>query len=176
MEKIKLHKDILNLRHCVIKDPTNVALEGIKIIQKDGEQTGIATDGQKLIKVTVPVDNDEEFELLLKPIKVSKKLNDYTTFTLIGDSYLSENGDKLENIKNYNIYPEYERAIPREEKHTLHIKLNPTLLMDLAKGFDLYKHQGFFLEINPDDVLAPIIVKLYESSEDLGVLMPMYQD
>jgi len=174
MEKIKIHKDILNLRYCVSTKATRPTFEGIKISQKNGKQTGIATNGQILSTVTVDLEQ-EDYELLLKPVKINKKLNELTTFHKVGNCWLSEKADKLEELDLLNDYPEIDGALPSKNREAYQIRFDPYLLLDLIKSLGIEKGKGVLLNFDKINDLSPIEIILpdEESKDSRSVLMPM---
>jgi len=150
-------------------------------------ELAVATDGRRLVAITVAADESDTLPALLPAPAVtaacSKKRKPIFAqqLRIVGENATVEGFGEQRVFRTCpeswrDDFPDAAKACPDETKHTLRIGLNPEFLLGVAKAMGVGgKRPGVVLHIDPTNHGAPIYVTAgnEESDESFGVLMPM---
>lgn len=158
-------------------------LEGIKIVGCDGHKLSVSIQNDSELcellgerKYLVTPDDLQIIKLLIKEFKTLGSLpckleGEVITIGLESMPFVV----RLKTQSAHNLsYPDYKQVIPRNESpYSVEVSFNPEYLLQVAKSLrDIdSKNERVTIRINPDDKMAPIMVK--SSGQGMGLVMPV---
>ena len=192
--KTETLKLIVNAFNTASRDETRLNLCGVLLEKKDNGINIVGCDGHKLSVVNQIDDslleligdnkyfiNRDDLKIIKLAIKAFGKLSDIPAklvgeTIVIGMESLSSFIVSLKTCKAQGItYPDYNQVIPRNESsYSSRISFNPEYLIEAYKAIKATdaRLDQVFLEINPGDKMAALIIKT-SNKQGMAVLMPM---
>jgi len=164
------------------KDPTRYAIQGVAVIERDGDTFLAATDGRALTLVRAHAeDGDDAGSGRIYPVaafaaarKAARRKAD-ATVTLNGAAFVAADGARTEFAKVDGTFPDVHRIVPTSKpERVLRLDAEYLARMQKALGAD-----GVEIRMHDDDrdrmplTIVPIYLGGGTDDGSLGLLMPI---